>query len=322
MPKNPVSFLLFLLFFTSCRKDLLQWQSVQQIKVGTNEQLNTALFLPNGIGMIGAGSRFGSAKLFISADQGLSWQAKQMPDGSKGLFGSCVAPDGNVFFCGFGLNICASKDALNSFTLTRISGPYEFASAISFGDKDRGLASTSLGTDSGGIVQLDASMNLLSFQRFKFALHDVHMLNPNKGIAVGSGAILLSNDGGISWQQQSVVGDNFNSISALDSNHIFVSGLSGFVVKTSDGGKTWKRLRNGSNLSLPNYQLWDLLFVSAQKGYAVGEKGLVIYTDDGGEHWMEFAPFTRNNLRFISLCPDGKLLVGGENGCLFRLEPK
>jgi photosystem II stability/assembly factor-like uncharacterized protein len=81
-------------------------------------------------------------------------------------------------------------------------------------------------------------------------------------------------------------------------------------------------LRTGSNLSLPNYQLWDLLFVSAQKGYAVGEKGLVIYTDDGGEHWMEFAPFTRNNLRFISLCPDGKLLVGGENGCLYRLEPK
>jgi hypothetical protein len=54
MPKKPVSFLLFLLFFTSCRKDLLHWQSVQQIKVGTNEQLNTALFLPNGIGMIGA----------------------------------------------------------------------------------------------------------------------------------------------------------------------------------------------------------------------------------------------------------------------------
>lgn len=315
-------FLLLILFLPSCRKDLLHWQSVQQINVGTNEQLNTALFLPNGIGMIGAGSRFGVAKLFISTDKGLSWQAKQMPEESKGLFGSCVAPDGNVYFCGFGLNICTSKDALNSFTLARVPGPYEFASAISFGENNRGLASTSLGTDSGGIVRLDASMNLLSFQRFKFALHDVQMLDQNKGIAVGSGAILLSNDGGMSWQQQAVVGDNFNSISAIDSLHIYVSGLSGFVVKTSDGGKTWKRLRNGSNLTLPNYQLWDLLFVSEQKGYAVGEKGLVIYTDDAGEHWMEFDPFTSNNLRFISLCPDGKLLVGGENGSLFRLEPK
>jgi photosystem II stability/assembly factor-like uncharacterized protein len=107
----------------------------------------------------------------------------------------------------------------------------------------------------------------------------------------------------------------------LDSNRIFVSGLSGYIIKTSNGGKTWKRLRNGGNLTLPKYQLWDLLFLNEQKGYAVGEKGLVIYTDDGGEHWMEFDKFTTDNLRFISLCPDGKLLVGGENGSLFRLKP-
>lgn len=301
---------------------MLHWQSVQQINVGTNEQLNTALFLPNGIGIIGAGSRFGTANVFISTDYGTSWQATQMPDDSKGFFGSCVAPNGTVYFSGFGLNICASKDAMSNYTIVRIPGPYEFASAISFGENNIGIATTSLGTDSGGIVRFDASMNLLSFQRFKFALHDVKMFDKYNGIAVGSGTVLLTNNGGTSWERQSVVGDNFNSIAAIDSNLIYVSGLSGFVIKTSDGGKTWKRLRNGSNLTLPNYQLWDLLFVSEQKGYAVGEKGLVIYTDDGGEHWMEFTPFTSDNLRFISLCPDGKLLVGGENGSLFRLEPK
>jgi photosystem II stability/assembly factor-like uncharacterized protein len=54
----------------------------------------------------------------------------------------------------------------------------------------------------------------------------------------------------------------------------------------------------------------------------VGEKGLVIYTDDGGEHWSEYDSFTKENLRFISVCPDGKLIVGGEAGALFRLAPK
>jgi photosystem II stability/assembly factor-like uncharacterized protein len=132
---------------------------------------------------------------------------------------------------------------------------------------------------------------------------------------------MKTTDAGLHWEHQSVIGDNFNSISALDSNRIFVSGLSGYIIKTSNGGKTWKRLRNGGNLTLPKYQLWDLLFLNEQKGYAVGEKGLVIYTDDGGEHWMEFDKFTTDNLRFISLCPDGKLLVGGENGSLFRLKP-
>lgn len=314
--------LIALFLFSTCRKDVLHWQSVEQINVGTNEQLNTALFLPNGTGIIGGGSRFGVARTFISTDQGASWQAKQMPDDSKGFFGSCLAPDGKVYFCGFGLNICASNDAMSTFSISRVPGPYEFTSAVSFGGNNLGIATTTLGTDSGGITRFDASFNLLSFQRFQSALHDVKMFDANTGIAVGSGIVMKTTDGGVNWVRQSVVGDNFNSISALDSLHIFVSGLSGYIIKTSDGGKTWKRLRNGGDITLPDYQLWDLLFLNEQKGYAVGEKGVVIYTDDGGGHWSEFDKFTIENLRFISLCPDGKLITGGENGTLFRLTIK
>lgn len=320
--KQLFSLLLLYVLFSSCRKDLLHWQSVEQIKVAGNPQLNNAIFLPNGLGIVCGGWRFDPAVILISTDKGISWQKKEMPDNTKGLFGACVSPDNTLYFSGMYMNLCSSNDGMSNYKYDALSGREEFISAISFGENQQGVGVTALGTDSGAIIRFDASHQLLSFKRFKNALWDIKMLNARKGIAVGSGIVMLTKDGGINWEHLAVIGDNFNSISAIDSNTIYVSGLSGTIAKTEDGGKSWKRLRNGSNITLPNYQLWDLLFVSNQKGYAVGEKGMLIYTDDGGEHWMEFDKFTTDNLRFISLCPDGKLLVGGENGSLYRLQTK
>lgn len=315
-------FAILCLTFSSCRKDLLHWQSVTQIAVDSNAQLNTAVWLPSGIGIVGGGGRFETARVLISTDKGKTWQWKQMPNDSKGFFGSCLAPDGTVYFSSMYLRLCSSSDALSSYKYSPLTYKEEFMGAISFGEKDKGVGVTALGIDSGGVVLFDAQHNFISFSRFPFSLWDIKMFDAQSGIAVGSGVVMKTKDGGKTWMRLSVIGDNFNSIAALDSNRIFVSGLSGFIVKTSDGGATWKRLRNGSNITLPRYQLWDLLFLNEQKGYAVGEKGVVIYTDDGGEHWMEFDRFTTHNLRFISLCPDGQLLTGGENGTLYRLAVK
>lgn len=317
--KKSIPLLLFLLIFCSCRKDLLHWQSVEQIKVDGNPQLNNAVFLPNGLGIICGGWRFDPSTILISTDKGLSWQKKIMPDNSIGLFGASISPDNTLYFSGMYMNICSSKDGMSNFKFQSLSGREEFISAISFGENQYGVGVTALGTDSGAVIRFDANHQILSFKRFKNALWDVKMFDAQKGIAVGSGIVMLTKDGGVNWERQSVIGDNFNSISAIDSNRIYISGLSGSIVKTEDGGKSWHRLRNGTNITLPNYQLWDLLFINQQKAYAVGEKGLLIYTDDGGEHWMEFDRFTAENLRFISLCPDGKLIAGGENGALYRL---
>lgn len=318
---NHLNFLLvfIVLLLSSCRKDLLHWQSVERISISPSTQLNNAYFLSNGIGLLCGGARFEKAMLYQSSDNGATWQQIPTPNEAKGLFGLAASPNNKLYFSGMYMNICSSSDILGPYRSQALSSREEFISAISMGEDAFAVGVTALGTDSGAVIRFDSALNLLSFQRFKNALWDIKMFDAQKGIAVGSGTIMSTKDGAKTWQKQSVMGDNFNSISAIDSNIIFVSGLSGFIVKTNDGGKTWKRLRNGSNITLVNYQIWDILAINPQQIYAVGEGGLVIHSDDGGEHWMEFDKFTKDNLRFISLCPDGKLLVGGENGSLFRI---
>ncbi|MBL7712562.1 MAG: hypothetical protein JNL13_08870 [Chitinophagaceae bacterium] len=315
-------FSLFSLFSASCRKDVLHWKTVEKIPVQGNIQLNTAIFSADGTGIIGGGTRFERAQVLVSHDKGTSWSSVQMPEDSKGFFGSCVAPDNTVYLCGLGLTIAATQDGMATYNYNRVAGPYEFTPALSFGTPDRGVAVANIKTDSGLVILFDRDLQFRSFQVFKNALHDVQMFSGRTGIVAGSGLVMKTGDGGQSWTRLPATGDNFTSIAALDSNRIFVCGLSGSILKTTDGGQSWQRLRNGGDITLPDYQLWDLLFIDELRGYAAGEKGLVIYTDDGGRHWSEFDRFTRDNLRFISLCPDGSLITGGENGSLYRLQRK
>lgn len=311
-----------LLFSQSCRKDLLHWQAVETIPNTGNTQWNTIAWLSNGVGIIGGGSRFEKAVLIVSKDMGKTWTQRTMPKESKGFFCSNISPNGNAYFGGFGLNVCYSSDAFSTNNFGRIPGPYEFPSAISFAEEQHAVIVSSVGTDSGKIIHCDNNLQFLSAKSYPFALHDIEMFDAQKGIAVGSGVILKTQDGGYTWQHLPVKGDNFYRIAAIDSLNIFVCGNSGTIVKTTDGGYSWQRVRNGSDITLPRYSLWDIYFENNTNVYAVGEKGLVIYTDDAGKHWSEFDRFTQENLRIISPSPDGKLIVGGENGALFRVNKK
>ena len=52
------------------------------------------------------------------------------------------------------------------------------------------------------------------------------------------------------------------------------------MLKTVDGGVTWKRQTSGTERGL-----YELFFTDASHGWAVGEQGVILHTDDGGEQW-------------------------------------
>ncbi|GAA4457170.1 hypothetical protein [Rurimicrobium arvi] len=308
-----------LLCISSCRKDRLHWQLAEQISTGTTENLNTGMVLQNGMCIIGGGSRFGTAIALRSADAGKSWTLQQLPDDSKGFFGAAESRDGKLFCCGYGLNVYKSSDGFATWSNGRVAGPYSFSEAISFPGTNNGFITVSTTTDTGGIAQCDSNFRLIRYTNLTRAMHDVLMFDEKSGIAVGSGIGVRTDDSGKNWLTLPLTGDNFTSITAADRNLLYTCGLSGYIYKSADGGKTWKRLRNGGNITYPQYRLWDICFANAQEGYAVGENGLVIYTSDGGSHWSELDRFTDKHLRFILHCPWGEWLAGGEQGTLFRL---
>ena len=122
----------------------------------------------------------------------------------------------------------------------------------------------------------------------------------NKAWAVGPmGTILLTEDGGNSWQKIPVnsdadlyrvkfvnesegwaAGGRIRFAETNESMRHDKRGGYGYILHTIDGGKTWE-----CQFGERGRHLFALDFVDENTGYACGERGFLIKTVDGGEHW-------------------------------------
>ena len=172
---------------------------------------------------------------------------------------------------------------------------------VTFTDSDTGLILTERGT--GILKTVNGGQTWKrEFLSNSSVRSDMFFVNPSRGwIPFSAGGVFHTFDGGESWElrsgvTESVVGQQ--SIFFVDENNGWIAGsrsrssdvrggiqfsqylTDGMVARTTDGGQTWERhdARTGRFL-------WDLAFLDAQRGWAVGAFGSVVYTDDGGVKW-------------------------------------
>ncbi len=85
-------------------------------------------------------------------------------------------------------------------------------------------------------------------------LHDVYLLNPDYGVAVGdTSTVLVTTDGGDSWLPvASGFKENFQSALALDEDSLLIAGgnyFDGAIYRTPDGGFKWNFVGEGIDLA-------------------------------------------------------------------------
>jgi len=102
--------------------------------------------------------------------------------------------------------------------------------------------------------------------------------------AVGRfGMILLTRDGGKTWQEQpSGTSRALSAISFADHQHGFIAGSGGTILTTSDGGVTWRAQAAGTE-----EQLLGVHASSPTAAHVVGAFGTLLSTSDGGATWRK-----------------------------------
>ncbi len=134
-------------------------------------------------------------------------------------------------------------------------------------------------------------------------------------VAVGwRGHIVLSNDNGKSWQQ--VIPDTQFLLSAIvfiNDNLGWAVGHNSTIIKTDDGGLSWKKQYEDVDLKKALFDVW---FSDPLTGWAVGSLGLVMHTTDGGRHWQDISDALYNPDQYhyygIEGSSDGHIYIVGE----------
>ncbi|CAN5267956.1 YCF48-related protein [soil metagenome] len=167
-------------------------------------------------------------------------------------------------------------------------------------------------------------------------------------VVVGErGIILLSDDGGRSWQQSGTpTSVTLTTVRFADAMHGWAVGHGGVVLATEDGGKNWTRRLDGRRIAQivleaarasgdakaiqdaerlqtdgPDKPLLDLLVIGARRLLVVGAYGIALDSEDGGKTWTSWMPRLSNpkGLHIYTARLRGKtILLAGEQGLVMQ----
>ncbi len=312
-------FFIVVILFSTCKKDLLHLQSVRQISsYSDSDQLNKILFLNDSIGFIVGGQRFYESVILTTHDGGYTWQRKSYPMAGKALHDIVQSPSGALYTCGFDGKLLHSYNTGKTWDFNQIE--YFAFTGLAFTDASHAIVVGGVSFGSGIREYIDTFGHLLKRDSLPYQLNRIVMTSDQTGYMCGYGVMMKTTDGGKNWFFLNLQKDDFTAMD-IHGDEIWVCGYNGRIFHTANGGDTWTRLRNGNDITIPRYHLNSIVFKDSQHGWAAGENGKLIYTDDAGHHWAEYDKFTNNTLRSMAFCPNGDLLVAGDNGTLFRIAP-
>ena len=147
-------------------------------------------------------------------------------------------------------------------------------------------------------------------------------------IVVGErGHVLVSTDGGASWQQAEVpTRVLLTAVHMHDERTGWAVGHDAVILRTVDGGESWTLVHQAPEEELPLLDVW---FRDERTGFAVGAYGYFLATEDGGDTWVSRA-IGEDDFHLNALVPvmesgpgaqrpwSQRLYVAAEAGAVYR----
>ncbi len=167
----------------------------------------------------------------------------------------------------------------------------------------------------------------------KSLMYDVAAVDGVVVVVGERGFVLLSNDAGKSWTQVEVpVEVALTGVYFLNAELGWAVGYDHVIIRTCDGGKSWKRLYDNIEADGPLLDVW---FRDVKNGFAIGSYGVFMTTTDGGDSWnvgmlnleraaasgqgsTEDEEFSDYHLNQIAKSDSGKLYIAAEAGHMYR----
>ncbi len=311
-------FLILILFLTACGKEKIEinWT---EINVSTTLPLEDVYFFDQDTGMIVGGRRYHKGIILTTNDGGTTWQIDSLEP--VALYNIDVIDRSNIYVVGHYGYWIQTHDGGNTWSHPKFPRHQAYWS-IDFINETTGIAVGGSAYHTGGIYlsRINQTTQDLYIDSLLHEMNDALFIdpvaNPSLIVAVGFGAIMRSDDGGLNWTLSPENGDNFKALDFPSPQIGYIVGTSGKIFKTSDSGLTWERQNRADNFTGNDTQFNDVFFVDNEKGYAVGNNSTFWKTIDGGANWLVVDNFP--NVNFTSVfVRNGQGYVVSKEGRLF-----
>ncbi|MFK7807594.1 MAG: hypothetical protein AB8F74_07350 [Saprospiraceae bacterium] len=270
------------LFVSSCGKKEkieLEWE---EIEVNNSLPLNDVVFTDVNKGHVVGGNNWLKGCYLSTTDGGETWDTDSVAN--KRLFAIDFLPDGFGVALGIdGYHFRKETEAAD-WKFARL--PYwDILRDVAYKSPTEGFAVGGAGYSKGVILKLT---NNTATRRDSFdnELSTICYSDENTMHAMGYGIVLRSTDAGETWTRLPVYGDFYRSVCFPSESVGYAVGSSGTILKTTNTGADWKKIRDGSKVRVSDTPFRDLFFLDEERGYIVGENGTCWQTTDGGEEWQ------------------------------------
>lgn len=210
--------------------------------------------------------------------------------GSKGVF---YTSDGGKSWNRLRVNLASISQLPATSATTAITD----VGRIVWADKDKAILRTDTGLAYGAIrpprwrlvsipPELLTRMNAIAF------------IDQRHGFASGtlSHQVFLTIDGGLNWESfDTPAQDILDGLFVVSPSEVWVVGLEGIVLHTTDSGRSWSRTVLTEESGDPATGLRSICFVENGEGWVCGPSGHIFHTANGGRDWQrQKTPFVAN----------------------------
>lgn len=297
----------------SCRPDPLPmvWED---LSTGKRETLYRLIADPDGGVWIAGGDTWYHGAVYHLPPGGLQVQTDLRTE--KALLGLGRGPDGSLAATGVDGHIHLRSPDGN--WENRHPQRWEISRAIRVLPSGRMVIGGGNAFESGYMFYMDPGDPATGQFDHLNRINDLACPEPGALVAAGYGIMYRSRDDGMHWEVLDVSGDHFMQMHFAGARIGYAVGYGGSILKTTDGGGRWERLRNGRRLDTRGLPFRAVHFRDESNGVVAGDRGILWLTTDGGDSWKPLeSPPGRSDLHGVLLI--GKtLLVCGERGGLYR----
>lgn len=278
-----------LLALAACQKDPVVLSVFRELPAPVTADLSSVWFADSLHGVATGGSVWaGTGGLILStADGGVSWQTDTLVTNRL----ECVMFDagGQAYACG-----------MDGLVLHRPPGerhwiPFRqdwcWYRACHFPTERRGVLVGGEGYRLGLLRQAGPNRfwEVGPPRDFPNELHAAWFSDSLTAHVAGYGWLMRSDDAGTTWQRLPVPDDFYRGLHFPTPEIGYACGYSGFILKTTDGGRSWRTIREGGSMGRKNRPFRSIWFSTPDRGWLVGEDGICWHTADGGADWQPVA---------------------------------